>query len=103
VHRRAHVLALGLLDNLDVSCISLVGVPDLLLLTQDLEMSGGGRPTFENGDTFIGRGIEGSTISRIELVRNPFIEALVVKIYPFFNPALLRVGPPYHLTLDSPA
>ncbi len=80
MRRRAHVLALGLLDNFGVSCISLGGVPDLLLLTQVLEMSGGGRPTFENGDTFIGRGIEGGTISWIELERNPFIEALVIKI-----------------------
>ncbi len=66
-------------------------------------MSGGGRLTLEDGDTFIGRGIEGSTVSRIELQRNPFIETLVVKIYPFLNPASLLVGPPYHLTLDDPA
>jgi hypothetical protein len=66
-------------------------------------VSGGGHPTFEDGDTFIGRGVEGGTVSRIELERNPFIETLVVKIYPFLNPALLLVGLPYHLTLDGPA
>jgi hypothetical protein len=66
-------------------------------------MSGNGRSTLEDGDTFISRGIEGGTISRIELERNPFIETLVVKIYPFLNPASLLVGPPYHLTLDGPA
>ena len=31
--RRAHVLALGLLDNLDVSCVALGGIPYLLLST----------------------------------------------------------------------
>ncbi len=66
-------------------------------------MRGGGRPTFEDGDTLIGRGVEGGTVSRIELERNPCIETLVVKIYPFLNPASLLVGPPYHLTLDGPA
>ena len=57
MRRRAHVLALGLLDNLDVSRISLSGIPDLLLSTQVLEMGRGGRSTLEDGDTFIGRGI----------------------------------------------
>ncbi len=66
-------------------------------------MSGGGRPTLEDGDTFIGRGIECGTVSRIELQRNPFIKTLVVKIYPFLDPALLLVGPPHHLTLDGPS
>ena len=103
MHRRAHILALSLLDNLDVSCISLGGISDLLLSTQVLEMSRGGRPTLEDGDTFIGRGIECDTVSRIELERNPFIETLVVKIHPFLNLASLPVGPPYHLILDGPA
>ena len=66
-------------------------------------MSGGGHPTFEDGDTFIGRGVEGGTVSRIEPERNSFIETLVVKIYPFLNPASFLVSPPYHLTLDGPA
>ncbi len=66
-------------------------------------MSRGGRPTLEDGDTFIGRGIECGTVSRIELERNPFIETLVVKIYPFLNLASLPVGSPYHLILDGPA
>jgi hypothetical protein len=66
-------------------------------------MSRGGCPTLEDGDTFIGRGIEGGTVSQIELERKPFIKTLVVKIYPFLNPASLLVSSPYHLTLDGPA
>jgi hypothetical protein len=45
MRRRAHVLALGLLDNLNASRISLSGIPDLLLSTQVLEMGRGGRST----------------------------------------------------------
>ncbi len=67
VHRRAHILAFGLLDNLDVSCISLGGIPDLLLSTQVLEMSRGGCPILEDGDTFVCLRVEGGTVSRIEL------------------------------------
>ena len=66
-------------------------------------MSGNGRSTLEDGDAYISGGVEGGAIARIELERNPFIKTLVVKKYPFLNPASLLVGPPDQLTLDGPA
>jgi hypothetical protein len=66
VRRKAHVLALGLLDNLG-------GIPNLLLSPQVLEVGEGGCPTLEDGDAFISGRVEGGTVARIELERNPFI------------------------------
>ena len=94
MRRKAHTLALGLLDNLNVSCIALGGIPNLLLSPQVLEVGGGGCRTLEDGDAFISRNIQGGTVARIELERNPFIETFVIKIDPFIDPASLHVGPP---------
>jgi hypothetical protein len=91
--RKAHVLGLGLLDNLNVSCVALGGIPSLLLSPQVLEVGGGGCPTLEDGDAFISGRVESGTVARIELERNPFIETFVIKIVPFLDPALLLVGP----------
>ena len=66
MRRKAHVLALGLLDNLG-------GIPNLLLSPQVLEVGEGGCPTLEDGDAFISGRVEGGTVARIELERNPFI------------------------------
>ena len=94
MRREAHVLALGLLSNLEIGDIALGGIPNLLLSTQVLEVGGGGCPTLEDGDAFISGRVEGGTVSRIELERNPFIETFVIKIDPFIDPASLHVGPP---------
>ena len=85
MRRKAHVFALGLLDNLDVGCVALGGIPNLLLLPYVISVGGSGCLTLEleDGDAFICRRVEGGTISRIELGHNPFIETLFVKIYPF--------------------
>ena len=56
-------------------------------------MCGGGCPALEDGNTSIRRRVEGGTVSRIELERNPFIETLVVKLDPFLDPASFLVSP----------
>ena len=94
MRRNAHILALGLPDNFNVSCVALGGIPNLLLSPQVLEVGGGGCPTLEDGDAFISGGVQGSAIARIELERNPFIKTFVIKIDPFLDPASLLVGPP---------
>ncbi len=72
-------------------------------MPQVLEVGGGGCPTLEDGYAFISGRVEGGTVARIELERNPFVESFVIKIDPFLNPASLLVGPPYHLALEGPA
>jgi hypothetical protein len=58
MRRKAHVLALGLLDDLNVSCVALGGIPNLLLSPQVLEVGGGGCPTLKDGDAFISGRVE---------------------------------------------
>ena len=94
MRRKAHALALSLLDNLNVSCIALDVIPNILLLPQVLEVGGGGCPTLEDGDAFVSGRVKGGTVARIELEHNPFIDTFVIKMDPFLDPASLLVGPP---------
>ncbi len=65
-------------------------------------MDRGWGTTLENGYAFVGGGVEGSTVARIELEGVPFAEGLVVKVDSLLDPASLSVGLPEHLALDGP-